>query len=104
MPVDSMFWSGSWSRDLHLLAGQTSVDLSAMALAFQDGAANAFAAAYMAAHKGAVKLSFQPLFKGVPTTSSGRRSGHVHEPRPAPIGTMHRAYRRMQSRFLRQHY
>ena len=94
MPVDRMFWSGSWNRDLHLLVGQTSADLSAVALAFQDGSANAFAAAYRTAHPGAVTLSFQPLFKGVLAGSTFEAFGihvdtnsgqiRVDAARPAP--------------------
>jgi hypothetical protein len=53
MPITNMFWSGGWNRDRHVLHGQTSPNLSAVALAFGHGNnLSAFAAAYMAAHPG----------------------------------------------------
>jgi hypothetical protein len=64
MPIDNIFWSSGWDRDLHLLRGATGPDLSASALVFTAVGARNFAAAYIAAHPGDVTLRFQPLFKG----------------------------------------
>jgi len=66
MPITNMFWDTGWNRDRHVLRGQTSPDLSAVALRFAHGVDDSdFAATYMAANPGDVTLFFTPLFRGV---------------------------------------
>jgi hypothetical protein len=65
MPITEMRWSSGWNRDRHVLRGQTSPDLSAVALVFAHDGDSDFAAVYQAAHPGEVTLFFTPLFKGV---------------------------------------
>ncbi len=72
MPINNIFWSGDKQNDVHVIAGQSSFDLSAFHLAFTkvnpDGTTtNQFAKTYLndPSNTNDVTLTFKPLFKGV---------------------------------------
>lgn len=81
MPINNIFWSGEKQNDIHVIAGQSSVDLTTAHLAFAkvnvDGTINnQFAKIYLndASNANDVTLTFKPLFKGA--TAGDNFSGH----------------------------
>lgn len=77
MPINRIFWSGGKEKDIHVVAGQSSPNLTTNFLAFikSDGTAQ-FAAVYLAANAD-VTLVFRPLFKtqGVQPANTHRGFG-----------------------------
>ncbi len=65
MPITRIFWSGNNNKDIHVVAGQTSPNLTnAPYLVFLDDSNNNhWANDYLNSHMD-VTLSFTPLFKG----------------------------------------
>jgi hypothetical protein len=65
MPITNIKWAKDWNRDLHVLYGQTSPDLTQHALIFEHADGETPAAEYMNDHPGEVELVFRPLFWAV---------------------------------------
>ena len=64
MPIKSVFWSGNTGRDIHVLRGATTRDLTHEALVFvQDDDTNHFADDYLV-QVADVTLTFMPIFRG----------------------------------------
>ncbi|HKO98919.1 MAG TPA: M64 family metallopeptidase [Pyrinomonadaceae bacterium] len=69
MPINSISWGPRRDRDIHVLRGQSTPNLSAISLIFEEDGptpTNISAAGYMAAHAASpdVTLQFVPLFRG----------------------------------------
>lgn len=63
MPINHMFWSGNSARDLHVLRGQSTRDLTFVDLAFrQTDGTLIFSGPYLGANHD-VTLEFRPLFR-----------------------------------------
>ncbi len=81
MPINNIFWSGDKQNDIHVIAGQSFLDLTTAHLAFAkvnpDGTiTNQFAKTYLndASNANDVTLTFKPLFKGA--VAGDNFSGH----------------------------
>lgn len=74
MPIEKIFWSSGKERDIHVISGQASPDLSASFLAFtkSDGSTQ-WAADYVSANAD-VSLEFFPLFK-----TQGAQPANTHK-------------------------
>jgi IgA Peptidase M64 len=64
MPIKSIFWSGKTGRDVHVLRGTTSRDLTHKALKFQGADDKFYFADDYLVQFADVTLTFTPLFKG----------------------------------------
>jgi hypothetical protein len=76
MPITGIFWSGTSNRDIHVLGGQTSRDLTndLFFVPTANDADDLSAHDYLAANND-VNLTFQPLFNG---TLSGNVFSGLH--------------------------
>src|SRR5262245_47354166 len=64
MPINRIFWSGFTGRDIHVLRGGSTRDLTHRALRFQQVDGTRFFADDYLVQVADVTLTFTPLFKG----------------------------------------